>query len=425
MLLAHIADLHLGKTLHERDLLPDQAFMLDGVLDLLARRRPAALLIAGDVYDRSIPTPEALALFDSFLSRALRAAQALVVAVIPGNHDSAARLSFGAELLERAGVHFRTRAEDCARPILVKRDGERLAIWPLPFLTPGAFDSSDRDSAGGADGADGAEGEAEEMRGAREEALSTQDETRREPGESARSRRPTALRSQAELFAEGINRIRPALLSDSANVLLAHCFAAGGAESESERLFVGGAEQVDPRCFADFDYVALGHLHRHQSAGPRALYPGSPLAYSFGEGGDERGILFVDVRQGGFEAELAPLRPLRNLVRLEGPFSALSAPGAFPEHREAYVEARLTDGAPVLNPAEALRINFPNLLSVRQAAFELLPSAASAPGPRIEGGRSVVEDFRAFHAEMRGAEPGEAMTRLFTKLLEDAHRETA
>ncbi|MDA8424600.1 MAG: exonuclease subunit SbcD, partial [Treponema sp.] len=139
MLLAHVADLHLGKIFHERDLLPDQAFMLDRLLELLALRRPAALLVAGDVYDRSIPSPEAIGLFDSFLSRAIEADPGLVIVVIPGNHDSAARLSFGAGLFERAGVHLRTRAEDCGRPVLVERGGERLAVWPLPFLSPGTF----------------------------------------------------------------------------------------------------------------------------------------------------------------------------------------------------------------------------------------------------------------------------------------------
>lgn len=380
MLLAHVADLHLGKVFHERDLLPDQAFMLDKLLEALGRRRPAALLVAGDVYDRSIPSPEAMALFDSFLSRAVDAVPGLAVVVIPGNHDSAGRLSFGAGLLERAGVHLRTRADDCARPVLVERGGERLAVWPVPFLTPASF---------------GAAG----------------------------------LRSQAELFAEALGRIEPALLPGSANVLLAHCFAAGGAESESERVFVGTAERIDPELFGRFDYSALGHLHRFQVAGAKARYPGSTLAYSFGESEAERGFLFVEVRPGGFEAELEPFRPLRAVSRVEGPFALLTAPGAFAEKRDDYVEARLTDPVPVINPVDPLRSNFPNLLSVRQLAFETLAPRRPEEGGGEEalfGARAdIAEDFRAFHREMKGEYPDESAANLFAALVEEARHEAS
>jgi len=447
MLLAHVADLHLGKIFHERDLLPDQAAMLDGLLELLSRRRPAALLVAGDVYDRSIPSPEAIGLFDSFLNRAIEADPGLVIVVIPGNHDSAARLSFGAGLFERAGVHLRTRAEDCGRPVLVERGGERLAVWPLPFLAPGAFGSPAPEAEADA-GAP--KGELEFDFGAPAEA--SEGEARE--GEGGRGL--PGLRSQSELFAEALARIEGGLIPDSANVLLAHCFAAGGAESESERVFSGTAERIDPGLFERFDYAALGHLHRHQSAGTRGRYPGSPLAYSFGEAergggrgggtgaapdggaergggtGAERGFLFVDVHPGGFEAELEPFEPLHAVRRIEGPFSVLSAPGALAECRGDYLEARLTDPLPVINPVDPLRLNFPYLLSVRQAAFEILasPRPAGAPvagdsaGEPGDGRADIAEDFRAFHREMKGVDPDEATGLVFSALLEEARRET-
>jgi exonuclease SbcD len=382
MLLLHAADLHLGKTLHERDISPDQEAMLEGLLALLAARRPAALLLAGDLYDRSIPPPEAVRLFDSFLSRAAGADPGLTVVAIPGNHDSAARLSFGTQLMSRAGVHIRTLPEDCVRPILVEREGEAAAIWPLPFLGSGAFGSS--------------EGQP---------------------------------RGQAELFAEAMRRIGAALGSadrpgrPARNVLLAHCFAAGGTASESERAFVGQSEQVDAAAFAAFDYVALGHLHRFQKVGERGRYAGSPLAYSFAEGREPKGFVLVDLKgEGGFEAELLPFVPLRSMRRIEGPFSVLSAPGAYPECRDDFVEARLTDPEPVLNPADPLRANFPNLLSVRQAAFELAspgPGGGSSPSP-AGGPASVLEDFAAFHAEMRGGPPDEETAALFSALVREA-----
>jgi exonuclease SbcD len=382
MLLIHAADLHLGKTLHERDISEDQEAMLAGLLAVLAERRPAALLLAGDLYDRSIPPPEAVRLFDSFLSRAASADPGLTIVAVPGNHDSAARLSFGTSLMSRSGVHIRTDPEDCADPVVVRRDGESAAIWPLPFLGPGAFDD-----------------------------------------------RSGAARSQAELFAEAMKRIslkrgEPGAPWEGArNVLVAHCFAAGGAASESERAFVGQSEQIDAGAFGAFDYVALGHLHRFQKVGLAARYAGSPLAYSFAEGEERKGFVLVDLKkEGGFEAELLPFSPLRRMRMLEGPFSVLSSPGSFPDCREDFIEARLTDLQPVLNPADPLRAVFPNLLAVRQAAFEIIPpgpgrEAAAAPA---EGSRSVAEDFAAFHLEMKGEPPDEATAELFASLVKEA-----
>jgi len=385
MLFIHAADLHLGKTLHERDISSDQEAMLDRLLELLVEHRPAALLLAGDLYDRSIPPPEAVRLFDSFLSRALAADPGLVVVAIPGNHDSAARLSFGTQIMSRAGLHIRTSAELCTQSVLVEREGERAAIWPLPFLGTGAFEFP-------------------------------------ATGES-----PVGLRGQAELFAEAMRRIVPLLDPSVKNVLLAHCFAAGGTSSESERAFVGMAEQVEASVFEAFDYVALGHLHRFQTVGERCRYSGSPLAYSFAEGGEPKGFVLVELKgEGGLEARLLPIKPLHAMRALEGPFSVLSAPGAFAEYREDFIEARLSDPEAILNPADPLRANFPNLLSVRQAAFELsLPGSGPSTLDAGSGGpRSVIEDFALFHAEMRGEAPDAQTATLFAGLVGEASLET-
>jgi exonuclease SbcD len=385
MLLLHAADLHLGKTIHERDISAEQEAMLERLIDCIAEKRPAALLLAGDLYDRSIPPPEAVRLFDSFLNRAARVAPELVIVAIPGNHDSASRLSFGTRIMSRSGVHIRTSPEDCATPVIIERGGEKAAIWPLPFLNAGAFDVP----------------------------------AEAEPG--------PGIRGQSELFAEALRRIRPNLLPDAYNVLVAHCFATGGSASESERGFVGQAEEVDSSLFDSFDYAALGHLHRFQKAGSKGRYSGSPLAYSFAEGGEDKGFILVELRTGdGFGAELLPVRPLRAMRRIEGLFSVLAAPGAFSEYRDDFVEARLTDPEPVLNPADPLRANFPNLLSVRQAAFELAASGASgnAAGAAIVDGSSppsILEEFAAFHAFMKsGAPPDEESSRLFAQLVKEA-----
>jgi exonuclease SbcD len=429
MLLLHAADLHLGKSLHERDLGPDQEAMLSSLLSILAERRPAALLIAGDLYDRSIPPPEAVRLFDSFLSRAVEAAPGIAVIAIPGNHDSAARLSFGAGIMSLAGVHIRTRPEDCVRPILIERGGERAAVWPLPFLGAGAFDLRHTDSFDSRED-ERAEGPESEQTGPEGGGKGSQGELDFEaPDRGARSAEASGPAGQAALFAEAIHRIRPLLRKDARNVLVAHCFAAGGRSSESERAFLGSAEQVDAALLSAFDYAALGHLHRYQAVGKVGRYAGSPLAYSFAESEEDKGFVLVDLKaSGGFEAEFIPIVPMHVMRRIEGPFSALAAPGAYPEFRDDFVEARLTDAEPVLNPADPLRANFPNLLSVRQAAFELAAADESGGGiaaPCLsEGQRSVAEDFSAFHAEMLRKEADEETMRLFASLCEEASRET-
>lgn len=371
MRILHLADLHLGRSLCDRELLEDQALMLEAALSILEERRVDVLLIAGDIYDRSIPQSEAIQLFDGFLTRALGEHPGLSVIAIPGNHDSAARLSFGSGLLSRAGFYLRTRAEDARTPIIAGREGDKAAFWALPFMDAVSLEAT-------------------------------------------------------------IGGIRPLLEKELPNVLLAHCFAQGGSSSESERGFIGSAEEVPSSLFEGFSYAALGHLHRRQAAGPVARYPGSPLAYSFSEAAasPEKGFLLIELAgaEAPFAEEFLPIEPLHRLVRLEGSFAELSAPGAFPEHRGAFVEVRLTDPLPVPDPADPLKANFPNLLAVRQAAFERIaaPSgggggASGAPSSRDRrDGAAVLGDFRSFYAEMKGCAPEPETESLFAEILKEA-----
>jgi exonuclease SbcD len=371
MRILHLADLHLGRSLCDRDLLEDQRLMLEAALSILEERRVDVLLIAGDIYDRSIPQSEAIQLFDGFLTRALGGLPGLSVIAIPGNHDSAARLSFGSGLLSRAGFHLRTRAEDARAPVIAGREGDAAAFWALPFMDAASLEAA-------------------------------------------------------------IGGIRPLLSKDLPNVLLAHCFAQGGSSSESERGFIGSAEEVSPSLFEGFSYAALGHLHRRQAAGPLARYPGSPLAYSFSEAAasPEKGFLLIELHgpDAPFSEEFLPIAPLHRLVRLEGSFAELSAPGAFPEHRGAFVEARLSDPLPVPDPADPLKVNFPNLLAVRQAAFERIAAPSDGDGgasgaPPIQDrrdGAAVLCDFRSFYAEMKSVAPEPETERLFAEILKEA-----
>jgi DNA repair protein SbcD/Mre11 len=385
MKILHTSDLHIGKALHERDLLPDQAHMLIQLEKAVREFDPAALVISGDIYDRSIPSPEAVDLFGDFLGRVKAGRPDITVLIIPGNHDSPARLGFGDSLFRIADVHVRVRPEDVTVPIVVERGGEKLYLWALPFLGPGAF--------------------------------------------------PEAPHSQAGQFEEAMRRTVPLLPADGANVLVCHAFALGGQGSDSERTFLGTAELVDAALFEAFDYVALGHLHKPQKAGKNGLYPGSPLAYSFSEAGQTKGFVLADVSKGGVKTKVVPVEPLHPLSRLDGTYSSFLEGGAARAERNDYLEVLLTDSDPVLSPAETLRRVFPNLLSVRQRAFEARAEASdeeaaaalslwtqqgSFQGPARDCVAAALEDFVSFHRVVKGEEPDAAILTLFGELLKEA-----
>ncbi|MDR2246033.1 MAG: exonuclease subunit SbcD [Treponema sp.] len=443
----HTADLHLGKVFHEHSLIDDQKHLLDQLAEILSDPSFAALLIAGDVYDRSIPSPDAADLFSAFLGTVKARRPDLQVLVLPGNHDSSSRLGFGRELFAGLGVHLVTRPEDAFRPVLVSPGGgdETCAFFLLPFLYPGSL----RAGAGRED----------------DEGLQA------EP-----------LRSQARLAGEAAARLEQARVSALAagadyGVLGAHLFAAGGLESESERVFLGTAERVRAELFAAFDYTALGHLHRCQQAGERAWYSGSPLAYSFEEGRYGKVFLAVELErkaEGEREAEGGnpapagapgaadapegrpgggargtvlrvtpiPVRPLRPLRSLRGSFDYFFRDaGKDPLLGEAendYIEAVLTDPLLTENPLALLRRRFPWILSVKQEAALSAFHPALAPAPRDapdgaglppRGGkrRTPVEDFEDFLREMYGGDQPDnrEKTAAFTELLEELEQSAA
>ncbi|GHT85393.1 nuclease SbcCD subunit D [Spirochaetia bacterium] len=383
----HTADLHLGKVFHEHSLLEDQTHMLDQLGTILLDSSYGALLIAGDIYDRSIPSPEAVSLFGGFLEKLCAARPDLAVLVLPGNHDSAPRLGFGRELFAKLGVHIAASPERAFEPVLVTQGGETCAFFLLPFLYPGCLEDPST-------------------------------------GEPVRSQGRLA-----ELAAARLSSAREAAVGEGASltILGAHLFTLGGRESDSERIFLGTAEQVDAKLFAGFDYIALGHLHRFQRPAPNAGYSGSPLAYSFDEavdtGTEEKVFLSVELRPGAAPAlNPIPVRPLRHLRRLRGSFNFFFRDSAenpaLNEAAKDYLEISLDDTALVENPLALLRGRFPHLLSIRQGeAFTRLAardSGAAAETPSRK--RSPAEDFADFLTGIYGEADPEKLA-LFGELL--------
>lgn len=393
----------MGKIFHEHSLIEDQRYMLEELGELLADQSYRALLIAGDIYDRSIPPPDAVSLFSSFLGKVKARRPDLEILILPGNHDSSSRLGFGKELFAELGIHLVIDPEDAVKPVIVKgKDGEReetCAFFLLPFLNPGSL---------------------------RAETGETEDMLAAEP-----------LRSQAKLAEAAASRLEKARLEALAagvtyTVLGAHLFAAGGLESESERVFLGTAERVPIGLFAGFDYTALGHLHRQQKTGDTAWYSGSPLAYSFEEAKAEK--VFLSVELGAADAVMVmpiPVKPLRGLQSLRGSFNYFFRDSvhdaAVTNAEKDYLEIILTDTSLVENPLAILRRRFPWILSIKQdRAFAALragdgESGGSITAPSHTERRSTALDFEDFLAEIYG-EGDDEKTGLFRELLAEVEQ---
>ena len=392
MKLLHTADLHLGKTLHETPLLGVQEKMLNDIHDILTRNGYAALIIAGDVYDRAIPSAEAVSLFSRFLARIREDCPDTAVLIIPGNHDSAQRLAFAREILQNQRIYIAQDTSRLADPVILIKGTEKLAVYLLPFLNFGAF------------------------------------------SEETKETYSTAGDSQAEMAAVASHILKQAMKPDIPALLAAHLFTVGGQSSASERTFIGTAEYVNPDLFSFFDYVALGHLHRCQRVTDRMYYSGSPLPYSFDESDDAKCVLSIDIdctpKQPDINGAKAPLTieriPIiseRPLKRLEDSFADFFTEHLYDEWSGCYLEITLNDAEVIAHPMQLLRQKFPFLLSIRQKSFmnqeqqeeeQLTLRERTAEDPL-----TLAENFNRFESLING-EPNRMKQELFEQLCKEA-----
>ncbi len=381
----HMSDLHLGKSLRSRDLAEDQAHALQQIVAAARNERPDLVLVAGDVFDRSIPSEVAQTMFGEFMAdlRRVLTPEAKIL-IIPGNHDSPRRVAFAAELFEAVGIHLVSEIK--REPALIlEKGGARLAVWALPFVTYGLFNEFRRQASSSENARIAASNQIEQNLESTEEVRELQETTETQVTPELLA---VADGTMASRLSELIATFRPRFTEFDANVVTAHCYVRGASLSESDTDFLGGSDAVSVSLFNGFDYAALGHLHRQQKLAESVWYSGAPMAMSFGDGEGEKGILSVelDVERG---APCGPPRvraisidPLRRFRRVRGTFAeliAVSDPGDFD-----YIEAVLTDENPVYNAFNGLSARFRNLMSVRQEAFEKL-----ARGLEFNGDRSV------------------------------------
>ncbi len=368
----HISDLHIGKVVNDFSMLEEQKLILEQLVSLAAENKVDALVIAGDIYDRAIPPGEAVSLFDQFLTKL--SDQEIQIIMISGNHDSPERISFGEHLLCARGVHIAGVWNRQAKRVLL---GDTEFVL-LPFFKPVREEETDSNSA------------------------------------VARALERYWQQEQEESL-------------EKQRVLITHFFVTDqGKEpalSESETtIHVGGLDNVEASLFDGFDYVALGHIHRCQQIGERPVwYSGSTLKYSFGECGQEKCALLVNLEEHRAEVTRLPLHPAKEFRIIRGSLEELLRQGQEDERRSDYLQAVLTDRGELIDPMGTLRSVYPNMMQILRAGeWEQEQRAEQKADRMLARRKDPVALFEAFYEEVTGetllAEGKKAVTDIIREL---------
>lgn len=352
MKLFHLSDLHIGKRVNEFSMIEDQKYILTQILYAADQEKPDGILISGDVYDRTIPTAEAVQVFDAFLTRLSE--QKIPAFIISGNHDSAERLAFGSSLMGKSGIYFSKVYDGTVEKIPMQDAYGTVWIYLLPFLRPSTIRH--------------------------------------------------ALPERAEEVQSAADAVRIALEQTKIdekerNVLLAHQFVTGAKRCDAEELQVGDVDQIPAELFASFEYVALGHIHSPQKVGRETVrYCGAPLKYAFSEAGQEKSITVVELKEkSSVDLRTIPLKPLHDLRKIRGTYLEVTAK-SFYENRdcEDYLQVTLTDEEDVPDGMAKLRTIYPNLMRLEYDNKRTRSNAEVRAAERVEE-KSELELFQEFY----------------------------
>lgn len=314
----HLSDLHLGKKVNEFSMIEDQEYILRKILNVIDNESPDGVLIAGDVYDKSMPSAEAVQLFDDFLYRLSK--RNLQVFVISGNHDSPERIAFGARLMNGSGVHLSPVYEGKVTEVTMQDEYGAVQVYMLPFVKPSHVRRfyPEKEIGSYTDAVEAALSEAPKCR-------------------------------------------------EERNILITHQFVTGASRSESEEISVGGSDNVDAAVFDGFDYVALGHIHGPQNVGKETVrYCGTPLKYSFSEAKHEKSVTVVEMKEkGNISVRTIPLIPRHDLREISGLYMELTAKSYYDNMaKDDYLHITLTDEEDIPDAIGKLRVIYPNLMKL-------------------------------------------------------------
>ncbi len=354
----HTSDWHLGRQFHNVSLLEDQQAVLEQLIQYIENNPVDAVIVAGDVYDRSVPPTIAIELLNRVVKRICGELNTPMI-LISGNHDGAERLGFGSEQMKRSGLHIISNFEDMLTPVVIEtKAAGHVAFYGMPYNDP------------------------EQVRYIYKEPVSTHDEAHK-------------------LLAE---KITEQFQSEHRNILISHCFVDGAIESESERpLSIGGSDRVSHEHFLNFDYVALGHLHQPQKKGEEYIrYSGSLMKYSFGEQHQKKGFTLVEIGKDGFiGAEHIELTAPHEMRIVEGELEQILEWGKTDPKNEDYLLVRLMDKHAILNPMEKLRTVYPNVLHLEKPGMLIGVEQEMA---QAKLARSEIDMFKDFFAEAQDSE---------------------
>lgn len=372
----HISDLHIGKRVNEFSMIEDQKYILKEILRIADDELVQGIFIAGDVYDKPVPSAEAVQVFDWFLTEL--ADREKKVFVVSGNHDSAERIAFGAQLMSVREVYVSPVYDGKVKKIALTDEYGELNVYLLPFIKPAV------------------------VRHALEKELT--------------DHLPETYHDAVKLAVA-----RMEIDTTKRNILLAHQFVTGAGRCDSEEVSVGGLDNVDAEIFESFDYAALGHIHSPQSVKRETVrYCGTPLKYSFSEAEQEKSVTVVEcLEKGQVEVRTIPLVPLHDMRKLRGTYLEVTARSFYQDmNTEDYVQITLTDEEDVPDGLQKLRIIYPNLMQLEYDNSRTKQNQAVETVKNIEQ-KSELQLFEEFYELQNNQPMSEEQTVFVKRLIED------
>ncbi len=372
----HLSDLHLGKRVHEFSMHEEQKEILQQILNIIDAERPDGVLIAGDIYDKSVPPAEAVTLFDEFLVNLSH--KDLEVFIISGNHDSPERIAFGARIMNDSGIHLSPVYDGNISPHTMSDEHGNVNIYMLPFVKPAHVRRFFED----------------------EEIVSYTD----------------AIRVAIEKM--NVN-------TDERNILITHQFVTGALRSDSEEISVGGSDNVDVSVFKDFDYVALGHIHSPQICGsPSVRYCGTPLKYSFSEMNDVKSLTVLELGKDHSVIREIPLAPIHDMSEIRGKFETLTNPDYYTQNpkKDHYLRIVLTDEHDIPDAIGRLRIIYKNVMKLEYDNTRTRKNILVAGATQTEQ-KTVFELFSEFYELRNNAPMSEEQSHYMRALIEKTEEE--
>lgn len=377
MKIIHLADLHIGKRVNEFSMIDDQKYILNQILEIIDKEKPDAVIIAGDVYDKQVPSIEAVELLDSFISDISK--RKTTTFIISGNHDSAERLAFGSSLMAMGKIYISPVYNGKISKYTLKDDFGSANFYLLPFVKPSHV-------------------------------------KRFFPDE------------KIESYTDAIKVVVDNLKLDTSeiNILIAHQFVTGASRTESEEISVGGLDNVDASVFEDFDYVALGHIHRPQKIGTeRIRYCGTPLKYSFSEVNDTKSVSIIEINsKEDFNLRTIPLIPKRDMRKIRGTYEELITKTSYENtNTDDYIHVTLTDEFNVADAIQKLRVIYKNIMKLEYDNMRTRESRKINLDDMVIENKNPLEIFSEFYKLQNNKEMNDEQKEIIKKIMEEVWEE--